>query len=71
MRSSIKDITPEHHPVAMLRDSMPKAEQAVAGFVVLLDKDDTLYWESCGGTKKDLLWAIEQMRVRLMTDEDM
>ena len=69
MPDTIKDITPSHHPVSLLRNAIPIAENAVAGAVILMHEDGTMYWEHCGVTGRDLLWALESMKARVINDE--
>ena len=64
--AKIHDITPKHEPVALLRCLEEDAKESVAAFVVLLKEDDEIQYEGVGVCAKDLLWAIEKMKLKLL-----
>lgn len=45
-------------------DHLPDTAQAVA--IVALDSDGVLLMDNSGVAKKDLLWALEKMKLELM-----
>ncbi len=64
--AKVKDITPDHEPVKLLRSLEKKAKKSKAAFVVLLCDDDSLDYDGCGVRAKDLLWALERMKQQVM-----
>lgn len=62
----IHDITPSHNPISIARDMVDLAPSCVAGFYVLLDKNDVLIYDGAGMKRKDLLWALERLKIELM-----
>ncbi len=64
--AKIHDITPEHEPVALLRSLEDDAKESIACFVVLLKKDDEMTYDGVGVRGKDLLWALEKMRLKVL-----
>ena len=70
MTGKVVDITPEHIPVALIREFADenRLKDAKAAFVIWLDKDDELQFEFCGLQSKDVLWALKRMEQRLMGD---
>lgn len=67
--AELHDITPNHSPVSIAKDMLKEAPKAVAGFYVLLFDDDTLIRQSCGNTKKEVLWALERCKNDLMRED--
>jgi S-ribosylhomocysteine lyase LuxS involved in autoinducer biosynthesis len=64
----IIDITPHHEPVSLARDMVDRAPGCSAGFYMLLDGDELVY-DGCGMTKKDILWALERTKLRILSDK--
>lgn len=63
---STDDITPGYHPVALLRQALEQAEDAQACVVVIVSKDGTLWFDSCGHERQAVNWALDVMHDRLM-----
>lgn len=67
--SEVTDITPEHNPIALAREMEERAKQpdCVTGFYILIFKDGTMEYEGCADRKKDLLWALELMKKKVLS----
>lgn len=66
--SEVADITPPHKAERLLRDALKIVERdgATAAFVVLLDDEGRIWYDSVGGQIKDVLWAIESTKLKLL-----
>ena len=68
--ADIVDITPPHEPIGVARDMVKHAVGAKAGLYVLVSADDKVKWNMCGHSRRDILWALEVMKLELMTSGD-
>lgn len=66
---SVTDITPDHSPIALAKEMLKESPDAIGGFYVLIDKDDTLTYDMAAITRKDLLWAIKKMENLLLNGD--
>ena len=66
--SQVADITPGHEPISLLRKAQEVVENegAVACSVILVNKDGCLWYDTCGERTKDILWALECSKLRLL-----
>jgi len=64
------NITPPHHPVALAHQMLHDAKEGkcVAGFYVLITHDDKMITDMAAIKKKDLLWALERAKAKLVLD---
>jgi hypothetical protein len=67
--NEVTHIIPAHKPEAMLRDNLERSKIAVAAFVVLMNEDGAVSWETAGYMRKDILWALEQAKISLLREE--
>ena len=65
---TVADITPEHNPLSLARDMIKLAEdpECVAGFYMVSFDDGSMRSDGCCYKKKDLLWAIEKLKMRVL-----
>ena len=61
-----------HDPVGLLEDGLEQAHarKAAAAVVVLVDGEGKLWFDCAGYHKKDVLWALERMKLELLTPKD-
>ena len=72
------DITPDHVPVGLARDILDRVEnegsRARALAVVFLyttkEGEPALFYESCGHEKRDVLWALENLKKQLLEEDE-
>ena len=67
--ADVEDITPAHEPVSLIREMLDRAPGAVAAFCVLVDEDGTIWRNSCGHRKQEVLWACVKTMFDLMEDD--
>ncbi len=65
------DITQAHDPISLAREMVRKAEtrKFIAGFYLLIRKDGTLHFAGCADQRMELVWALERMKLKVLTDE--
>ena len=71
------DITPAHVPVGLARDVLAQVERvgkraralAVVFYYETEDGEPALHYESCGHEKRDVLWALENLKKKLLEEE--
>ncbi len=68
MTAEVVDITPDHNPISLTKDMTKLAPDSCAGFYILLKEDGSLHWDMCAMSKRDMLWALEKARIKLMND---
>jgi len=68
INSEVADITPEHHPMGVLRVAMEEVgkNECVTAFVLLVRKDGSIWRDGCSVTAETMLWALEKEKQRLL-----
>ena len=64
----VEDITPDFEPIKLLRSVEERAKNSTAAFVVLMKEDGALFYDGCGVCSRDLLWALEKMKMRVIDE---
>lgn len=67
--NNVADITPDHEPVALAREMVERAPDAVAAFCVLVGKDGEIWRRACGHQKMEVVWACTRTIAELMSEE--
>ncbi len=65
----MKNIIPGEYPEAMLEEIKKRIVGAQAIFVVIVKEEGMLWYDSCGHEKRDVLWALECAKIKLMAEE--
>ena len=76
--NEVAHITPLHYPETLARQTLDKVvdadDRARALAVVFLYHDEKgetcLYYESCGHEKRDVLWALENLKKKLLEEDE-
>lgn len=68
--SKVADITPTHKPLALLRyaEEVVQGEgpEMVSATVIMMDEEGELWYETCGMSNRDVLWALQISMARLI-----
>lgn len=67
-QDNISDITPPTNPVSIARDMLKDAPQASAGAYVLVKENGETVFDMCGEQRQMILWGLQKMILRLLTD---
>ena len=67
--SEVADITPAHEPIGLAREMVERAPGCVAAVCVLVREDGSMWYDSCGHHRMEVLWALEKLRHQLMMGE--
>ena len=63
------DITDPSEPIALAREMVERAPECVAALAVLVRKDGSMWFDSRGHRKADVLWALSKMQMEILADE--
>ena len=69
-RSDIPDITPLHEPIGVAKDMLERAPGCITAVGILVLGDGSMWFDSAGHARKDVLWALTRMIHELMNAED-
>jgi len=70
MSWSISTITPDSFPETLLPSITEHLKDAKAVFIVVMNQDESLWYESIGRQKQYVLWAIECARNSLFKEDE-
>ena len=66
---NVADITPAHKVIRLFREiDQDMLANAKAAFICVLSDEDKLWYETCGETKKDVLWTLKLAERNLMDE---
>jgi len=69
MSGDVADITPGSNPVALARDMLRDAPEALAGAYVLVKENGDVLYDMAGSQRAIVLWGLQRMIHHLMMDE--
>lgn len=67
--ADVTDITPKHFPIGVAKDMMELCPSAKAAVGIVVNKDDTLWYDMCGMQRKDILWALMKLMLEVLGAE--
>ncbi len=65
--NKIANITPNFQPIALLKANEGRAKKSTGALLVLVNKDGDLYWDGCGVSQENLLWALRKLEHEIMS----
>lgn len=65
----IPNIIPNFQPLSLLKANEKKAEESVGAFLVLVDKEGDLYYDGCGVTRENLIYALRKFEHEILSEE--
>ena len=65
----IPDITPNFQPIALLKANEGRAKESTGAFLVLVNANGDLYWDGCGVTQENILWALKKFEYEILGGE--
>ena len=67
--SNVVDITDPAEPISLARGMVERAPGATAAVAILVRDDGTMWYDCCGHSRMEIVWALEKMKLQVLGEE--